>query len=119
MFDALKKLFGTKSDRDLKEIKPLLNKCTSLLAEYKKLSNDELRNKTLEFKKRIYEAIQDEETQISEIKSRLETVYEIEVDEKETLYRTLDTLEKQSYDKTQEILIEILPEAFAVLRENG
>ncbi len=119
MFDSIKKLFGTKSDRDIKELKPLLNTCIALLDDYKKLSNDELRQKTLDFKQHIKDVVFEEESQIAEIKSRIENEYEIDVEEKEKLYITLDQLEKQCYDKTQEVLREILPEAFATLRETA
>ncbi len=119
MLDIFKKLFGTKSDRDLKEITPILNKCIALKDDYQKLSNDQLRAKTFQFKETIKEAIAAEEAEIEEIKNRIETEYDMNVVEKEKLYASLDSLEKESYRKTQEVLDEILPEAFAVLRETS
>ena len=119
MLDIFKKLFGTKSERDLKEINPTLQKCIALKEEYQKYTNDQLRAKTFEFKQRISDAIAAEESEITDIKNRIETEYDMDVEEKEKLYSSLDILEKESYRKTQEVLDEILPEAFAVLRETA
>lgn len=119
MLDIFKKIFGTKSARDIKEISPILDKCIALKEDYQKLSNDELRGKTFQFKERIKEAIAAEEAEIADIQSRIDNEYDMDVEEKEKLYLALDTLEKESYRKTQEVLDEILPEAFAVLRETA
>ena len=119
MLDIFKKVFGTKSARDIKEISPISNKCIALKDDYQKLSNDELRAKTFQFKERIKDAIAAEEAEIVEIQNRIDNEYDIDVEEKEKLYLSLDALEKESYRKTQEVLDEILPEAFAVLRETA
>ena len=68
MANFLQKIFGTKSDRDLKELKPILNKILSVYPEIQKLSNDELRAKTLEFKQKIKDATQEDEQEILAIK---------------------------------------------------
>jgi len=118
MLNAIKNLLGTKSDRDLREVTPILKKIKEAYIEISKLSNDELRAKTAEFKQRIKDYIEPEENQISEIKAQIESDT-VSVGDKERMYDTLDKLEKLSYDKSQEILFEILPEAFAVMKETA
>ncbi len=119
MLTSLKKLFGTKSTRDLKEINPLLNKCLIEYEIIKNLSNDELRMKTLEFQTKIQEAIKFENVEIATIKSRIETEFDMDINEKDNLYKELEQLEKISYDKTQEVLTEILPQAFSVIKSTA
>ena len=119
MANFLRKLFGSKSQRDLKEVQPFLDATLKVYPSIKELSNDDLRNKTIEFKERIQTAIKPEEDELASLRQRIEDEYDMPVDEKEQLYKRIDELEKTSYDKTQTILNEILPEAFAVVKETA
>ncbi len=119
MLDFIKQLFGSKSDRDIKEIEPVVAKIKETYDIISKLSNDQLRAKTLEFKTKIKEYIEDEEQKIAELRNNLDTNFDIDIDEREKLYQEIDKLEKESYNKSQEILNEILPEAFAVVKETA
>ena len=119
MFTLIQKWFGTKSTRDLKEINPILDRCTLAYESIKNLTNDELREKTFEFKRRIADAVATEEEQIKAIKIRIDEEYDMDIEEKENLYRELDLLEKAAYEKTQEVLNEILPEAFSVIKSTA
>lgn len=119
MLKALRNLLGTKSDRDIKDLMPIVNKAIEAYDGIAKLSNDELRAKTLEFKERIVKYIAAEETQIKDIQAQIETNSEIEITEQEQLFNTIDELKKQSYEKCQEVLNEILPEAFSVMKETA
>ncbi len=119
MANFLSKLFGTKADRDLKEVQPLLNATLKVYPEIQKLSNDELRAKTLEFKERIRKAVETEEDELASLRQRIEEEYEMPVDEKIEIYKRIDKLEKESYDKTQKVLNDILPEAFSVVKETA
>ncbi len=119
MANFLEKILGTKSDKDVKAIKPTLNAILEAYEKIKTLNNDALRAKTSEFKEKISEYIGDEEKEIADIKIRLESTEEIDIDEKERLWKKVDDLEKDVYDKTQNILNEILPEAFAVMKETA
>ncbi|HLC83058.1 MAG TPA: preprotein translocase subunit SecA, partial [Bacteroidia bacterium] len=116
---SISKFFGTKSDRDLKEVQPIVN---LVLAEYSKLaslSNDELRAKTIEFKKRIADRSSKENGQISDIRKKMEDNPDMDVETKEKLYEEIDELEKVVIKNNKEILDEILPEAFAVVKETA
>jgi len=116
---SISKFFGTKSERDLKEINPIVEQ---ILAEYAKLSglsNDQLRDKTKEFKARIAEHVKAEQSQIDELKNKAENTLDLGIDEKEKIYEQIDELEKEIVKKNKEILDEILPEAFAVVKETA
>ncbi len=115
----LNKIFGSKADRDLKVLSPVVERVNAHTAVISKLSNDQLREKTIEFRKKIFEAIKEEEVQIEQLRQRIDTEYEMDINEKEEVYRKIDDLNKQSYSKTQKILDEILPEVFAVVKDTA
>ena len=119
MANFLTKLFGNKSQRDLKAVKPFLDACLAVYPTIQALTNDQLRAKTLEFRDKIRLAVQAEETELQQLRDRIEAEYDMPVDEKEGLYKRIDELEKQSYEKTQKVLDDILPEAFSVVKETA
>ena len=119
MANFLSKLFGSKSQRDLKEVNPFLKATLEVYPAIKELTNDQLRAKTIEFKSRIQDKIKEEEEELASLRKRIEDEYDMPVDEKEQIYKRIDDLEKASYDKTQDILNEILPEAFAVVKDTA
>ena len=119
MANFLTKIFGDKSQRDLKTVKPFLDATLNVYPSIQALDNDGLRAKTIEFKERIAKAIASEEEELKQMRDRIDAEYDMPVEEKESLYKRIDELEKQSYDKTQKVLDEILPEAFAVVKETA
>jgi preprotein translocase subunit SecA len=119
MAKFLEKLLGSKSVRDIKSITPIQKKIFEVYDTIKSLSNDDLRAKTTEFKKRIQEAIAEDQQQIDDTKKQIHTSPDLDDDEKEKLWKRIDDLEKQSYDKTQDVLNDILPEAFSVIKETA
>ncbi|MCK9163975.1 MAG: preprotein translocase subunit SecA, partial [Bacteroidales bacterium] len=119
MANFLASLFGNKSQRDLKELKPILESCLKAYDHITKLTNDELRGKTQEFKTKISLAVSHEEETVTKIRERLDTEFDMPVDEKQSLYTDLEILETKIYDKTQEVLNQILPEAFSVIKETA
>ncbi|MBL7105854.1 MAG: preprotein translocase subunit SecA, partial [Bacteroidales bacterium] len=119
MATFLGKILGSKSVRDLKALDPIQNKILEAYELIKEYSNDELRAKTVEFKKKITDYIADEEKQITEIKDKVNGNPDMDVEEKEKLWKKVDDLEKQIYEKTQDVLNEILPEAFSVMKETA
>lgn len=112
-------IFGTKSDRDLKEIQPILNKILEEFPKLSNLSNDQLRSKTLEFKKRIVDHSSKEQTRIDDIRKTIDTDTSLGIEAKEKLYEEIDELEKVIIENNKEILAELLPEAFAVMKETA
>jgi preprotein translocase subunit SecA len=112
------KLFGTKSDRDLKELMPIVNRVKEAYPRFVNLSNDELRSETERLKKKIREYISAEENKVAELKTQMETEG-IDFDEKEKVYSEVDSLIKLIDVKIEEILNEILPEAFSIVKETA
>ena len=118
MLGFIKKLFGDKSSRDLKEINPLVETTLKAFEEVEKLSNDELRAKTQELRNRINAYLQEDLDEITHLKERTneETCA---VEEKEEIFEQIDKLEKELNTKIEEILLQVLPEAFAVVKSTA
>ena len=117
MANFLTKLFGTKADRDMKELKPKLNRALEAYETIKNLSTDDLRHKTVEFREKIRKATEVEETRLTEIRDYLDNNYDLPIEEKQDLYKEVEKLEDKVYNTTQDVLNEILPEAFSVMKE--
>ncbi len=115
---VLKKLFGTKSERDIKEIQPYVDKTLDSYVRIDKLTNDELRAETVRLKKVIADSIAAQEERKKSLRARLEDVM-IDVREKEELATEVDKLTKAIDEKIEEVLLEILPDAFAVMKSTA
>jgi len=118
MLGFLSKVFGSKSDRDIKHIRPLVEKIKEEFAKLEGLSHDELRAKTDDFKARIAAYLADIDEEIKNLKTEAEQP-EVEMAEKNALYDKVDKLLKDRDKKLEEVLMEILPEAFAVVKETA
>ena len=111
-------MLGNKSERDIKEIRPILEQCLAAYETISKLDNDGLRAKTQEFKDRIQTKIKKEKEAVDGLQQQLDNNIDdsLSVEEKERIYASIDKLKKEIYEKTQEELNAILPEAFAVVK---
>ena len=114
---SLGKIFGTKSDRDSAEYAPVVELVNEEFEKLSGLSNDQLRNKTLEFRKRIAEHLAGLDGDIDAIKK--EAAEEADFDQKEQLFAEVDRLVEERDKELEKILREILPEAFAVVKETA
>ena len=118
IFNLITKLFGNKYAKDIKSIEPIVKQ---IHAEYEKItaiSNDELRSKTIELKAKIEESVFSEKEEITSLKSKADEKG-IGIDEKEEIYNKIDEIEKSIVEKTGVTLNEILPTAFAVVKETA
>ena len=115
--DVFKKIFGTKADRDMKQIRPLLDKVLVAYEAVDKLTDDELREKCQALKDLIQSRIADDEARIAEIKAELEK--EIPLSQKEALATESDKLVKKVDEKIEEALDQILPDAFAIMKSTA
>ena len=115
---VIKAFFGTKSDKDRKEIQPYVDKILSLYPEIDALSNDGLRERSQGLKNAIAAAISTDEQRIAELKSILEQP-ETSLDDKERYSREIDKLTKDIDDTIERKLDEILPEAFAIMKSTA
>ncbi len=116
---TITKIFGSKSDKDLKEILPQVVKIKDEFAKLTNISNDELRAKTQEFKKRISDHQKDLTEEIATLEKEAEENPDLEIHRKEEIYKEIDLLKKNIKTQTEYILKEILPEAFAVVKETA
>ena len=114
--DFLTKLFGNKSQRDLKEITPYVNKIKAVYPSIQKLSNDELRAKIDEIKQRIQDYVSDERAKVNELRSGIEGK---ELEEREAIWAEVDKIEKTITDKMEIVLEEVLPEVFAIVKDTA
>ena len=115
--NLLKLFVGDKTKKDLKSILPLVDAVKSHETAFGQLSHDELRAKTVEFKQRIKAARAQFDQEIEEHKTSIEALEDI--DERERLYNRIDSLEKDALGVTEEVLLELLPEAFATVKETA
>ena len=110
------KLFGNKATRDMKEIKPWVDKVKAVYPEISKLSNDELRARTEELKKYIKDSAVEECKKIEELKA---TIEETDIEKREPIFAQIDKLEKEVLDKYEKALDEIHPQAFAIVKDTA
>ncbi len=115
----LGKIIGSKSDRDLKEIKPLLDKIAAIYPTLSGESNDQLRLRTANFRALINEQLSERRARIASINAGIEANPEMDAFEKERNFEELDKIKKEITAEIENSLIEILPEAFAVVRETA
>lgn len=118
IINSLIKLFvGDKAKNDLKSIQPLVEKIKAYAAELEHISNDELRGKTIAFKEKIKEARATFDAQIADLQAQANATEDI--DKKEDLYTEIDKLSAEAYQASEKVLNDILPEAFATMKETA
>ncbi len=114
----IKMVFGSKADKDRKEIEPYIQKIKAVYPEIEALSNDGLRARSEELKRRIADYIAADEARIAELRAQLEKP-ETTLGEKEKISKEIDELTKRIDDRIEEKLDEILPEAFAIMKDTA
>ena len=114
--DFLKKLFGNKSQRDLKEIQPIVDKINAIYPTLASLTNDELRARVTKVREELKASKADKEKEISDLKAEIET---LDYDKREPLWEKVDSLKSEILDVLEKELDKHLPEVFAVVRETA
>ena len=112
----LKSLFGDKSSRDMKLIKPLVEKVKAAYPEIQKLTNDELRAKTKEIQAYIQNSAKEQKAQIDELKTKIE---DTPIDEREEIFAKIDKLDKEVLDIYEKALDEVMPVAFSIVKDTA
>src|SRR6056300_1408669 len=115
--NVLKVFVGDKAKKDVKALQPLIDKINAFEKEMEKLSHDALREKTHYFKKQLQEATANIQDEIESLKQ--EALNETDIDKNEEVYNKIDQLKETQYSLTEKVLEEILPEAFAVVKETA
>lgn len=120
MLKFISKLFGSsKSEKDVQQIMPIVQKIGQFYDQYQQLTHDELRNKTQEFRQRIKTHLESIDQQIVAKQQEADTLPENEIHNRDIIYQEVDKLKKERDKKIEEILAQIQPEAFAVVKETS
>jgi|26BtaG_2_1085354.scaffolds.fasta_scaffold00152_15 preprotein translocase subunit SecA len=113
----LRGFLGDKNKKDVKELQKYADKTLQAEKQIETLSHDELRGKTAEFKTKLAEATQSLREEITKLKSQAEETKDF--DQKEVIFEQIDKINKECYEIEEKVLSEILPEAFAVVKETA
>ena len=111
--EIITKLFGNKQEKDIRAIQPIVDQVKAAYATIDALSNDELRARSWALMDKLQAAVADKKARIAELKASIE---ETPIEKREKIYNEVDKLEKEIKDKYEEVLKEILPEAFAIVK---
>jgi preprotein translocase subunit SecA len=112
------KFLGNKADRDMRLITPYVEKIRKVYTPLLELSNDQIRERSAALKKKVTDYVAEDKARMEEMKLKAEDP-EVDVTEKETLYKEIDKLDEEIDEKYEVVLNEILPEAFAVIKETA
>ncbi|MEK9136733.1 MAG: preprotein translocase subunit SecA, partial [Bacteroidota bacterium] len=115
MLGLIRKIFGSKHEKDVKALQPLVAEINPYYEECQKLSDDELKAKTVDFRSRIHEAIKDSEAKLAEAKAKLST--DMSPADREALHDEIAALEQEIDETIAETLDDLLPETFAVVKD--
>ena len=116
LIGIISKIFGNKAQRDMREIQPVVDKIKQVYPQIDALSNDDLRRRSEALMQRISDAVKDKKQQIADLKASIEN---LEIDQREKVYDQVDSLEKEVQEDYKNILNDILPEAFAIVKSTA
>lgn len=119
MLNFFTKIFGTKSQRDLKELSPIVPKINEEFNKLKSLSDDQLRGRTGELKKYIDDKLQSIDNEIAGFHKQVEDNPDLDLQSKEDIFNKIDKLEEDRNKRLEEVLLELLPQAFAIVKETA
>ena len=123
MFDfvakGIAKLVGSKNDKDLKELKPYVGKINAEFEKLASISNDQLRAKTDEIKAIINAKLKSIDDEVASLKSKIESDSSLDIHQKDEIFTTIDELEDKRNEELEVVLLEVLPLAFAVIKETA
>ncbi|MFT7150219.1 MAG: preprotein translocase subunit SecA, partial [Nonlabens sp.] len=116
---GISKLFGSKSDKDIKEVSPFVDKINAVYDTLAGISDEELRGKTQEFKDRIADDLKGIDGEIAALQQRIEDEPNLDIQEKENIFQSIDKLEETRNEELEVVLKDILPAAFATVKETA
>ncbi len=116
---SITKVFGTKSERDVKELSPYIALTNEEFARLQDLSNDEFRSKTKELQDYISQQLAHIDDEVASLQQKLKTDPEESIDEKEAIFKKIDELKVKRNEELEKVLLEILPKAFAIVKETA
>jgi preprotein translocase subunit SecA len=119
MLQLIAKIFGTKSQKDIKQIMPLVDKTREEGQKLVSLSNDELRNQTHQVQQIINQALKSIDDKLAALHSQVDDNPELGIHEKEAVFAQIDALELERNKDLEKVLMEVLPKAFAIIRDTA
>ncbi len=114
---GITKIFGTKSEKDIKAVQPYVDQTNIIFETFKNISNDELREKTAQVKSKIDKHLQSIDDQIAALHQKVEDDPDMDINEKEETFNQIDNLEEKRNEELEAVLLEVLPETFAIVKE--
>jgi preprotein translocase subunit SecA len=119
MLKFIAKIFGTKSQRDIKSVEPLVKETLQEFEKLASISNDELRAKTKEIQATINQALKPIDDQLQALHEKINTQPDLDLTEKEIVFANIDALESDRNKELEKILLKVLPKAFAIVRDTA
>ncbi|MCK6618051.1 MAG: preprotein translocase subunit SecA [Cyclobacteriaceae bacterium] len=119
MLQFIAKIFGTKSEKDIKRIMPLVEQTKQEETRLATLTNDQLRARTTEIQNTINQELKEIDDQLAGLHQRIADNPELDITEKETIFSEIDALEETRNKELEKVLMKVLPQAFAVVRETA
>ncbi len=116
---GITKIFGTKSERDIKEVMPYVEKANLEFEKLQDISHDDLRRKTEELKLKISDRLAEIDTRMQDLHKQVDEDESLTIQAKEDIFNEIDKLEEDRNTQLEEVLLDILPEAFAVVKETA
>ncbi|MFT5641507.1 MAG: preprotein translocase subunit SecA [Cyclobacteriaceae bacterium] len=116
---GIAKVFGTKSARDLKEVTPYVEKINTVFNTLSNISDDQLRGKTDELRNTINEHLKKIDTQLADLHEEIDQNNALDISAKEEIFNQIDKLESDRDEELEVVLLELLPTAFAVVKETA
>ena len=116
---GIAKVFGTKSEKDVKVLSPYIATTNDEFRKLGGLSNDEFRQKTIDLKNYIQEKLSHIDSEIEQLKASSDNNQDMSIDEREAIFKQIDELDLKRNVELEEILLEILPKAFAIVKETA
>lgn len=119
MLKYIAKIFGTKSEKDIKKLMPIVEKINAEYAKLAEISDDELRGKTRAVQEKIDESLKSIDEQIAALHRKVEDNPDLDIHEKEEIFNEIDKLEEDRNKDLEKVLIQVLPEGFAIVKETA
>ena len=119
MLKLIAKLFGTKSEKDIKRMMPLVEATKKEGEKITSISNDELRNLTLAIQSEINSNLSSIDGRLSDLHKQISDQPDLDINDKEAIFNQIDQIEKERNKELEKVLIDVLPRAFAIVRETA
>jgi len=119
MLQFIAKIFGTKSEKDIKRIQPLVEQTKEEGEKLKSVSNDELRNETKKIQDFINQELKAIDDQLGALHQKINDYPDLDINDKESVFADIDRIEGERNKELEKVLLKVLPKAFAIVRETA